>query len=86
MKKQQSANTLAIRRFHREYKILKSELECINVILKPYESANDNDICIISTNDYNLADRKVDCSQHGESYFVTEEDYIKYNDYIDAEN
>lgn len=81
MPKSITSNGLITRRFHKELRILKAECLHLGIQLFTYDEAEDNDVCIISISDYNLCETKENCNSEYESYFVTESDFLKYEEY-----
>lgn len=68
----QKINEVVKRRFHADLRRLEKLCEDNNIILCNYDEANDEMICILSNNEYNLGMTRHDCSSSDESYFVTE--------------
>ena len=54
---------------------LKSHCNDVNVELKDYESANPDDMCVLSLEDVDLGSRKSYLTTDNDSWFVSEDDY-----------
>lgn len=61
----------------KRHKELKKKCDKLKVTLKSFNSANPEDICILSDNEYDLLDKKANV-ENKDSYFVSENDYERY--------
>lgn len=68
----QKINEVVRRRFHADLRRLEKLCGDNNIILCNYEEADDDMICILSDNEYNIGMIRHDCYSTNESYFVTE--------------
>lgn len=52
----------------------------MNISLYTYfTSVSEVDLCILSSDEYELGETKCNCSSENENYFVSEDDYITLN-------
>ena len=72
---QMSDSELEVRRHHASLRKLKEHCSDVNVVLKDYESANPDDICVLSLEDADLGSRKSYLTTDNDSWFVSEDDY-----------
>lgn len=72
---QMSDSELEIRRHHASLRKLKAHCNDVNVKLKDYESANFDDMCVLSLEDVDLGSRKSYLTNDNDSWFVNEDDY-----------
>lgn len=72
---QMSDRELEIRRHHASLRRLKAHCNDVNVELEDYESANPNDMCVLSLEDVDLGSRKSYLTNDNDSWFVSEDDY-----------
>lgn len=70
-----SDEELEVRRHHSSLRKLKSHCSDVNVELKDYESANPDDMCVLSLEDVDLGSRKSYLTTDNDSWFVSEDDY-----------
>lgn len=66
---------LEVRRHHASLRKLKAHCSDVNVVLKNYNSANDDDMCVLSLEDVDLGSRKDYLTTDNDSWFVSEDDY-----------
>ena len=77
---QMSDEELEVRRHHSSLRKLKSHCNDVNVELKDYESANPDDMCVLSLEDVDLGSRKSYLTKitiHGLSVKTTMKRYHK---------
>lgn len=72
---QMSDEELEVRRHHASLRRLKSHCSNANVVLKSYESADPNDMCVLSLEDVDLGSRKSYLTTDNDSWFVSEDNY-----------
>ena len=72
----QSTSEMIRRRFHADVRGLKRKCEQNNIALFTYYNAKDSDICILSSDEYEIGSGRIDCSPENENYFVSENDYL----------
>lgn len=72
---QMSDDELEVRRHHSSLRRLKAYCSDENVVLKNYESANPDDMCVLSLEDVDLGSRKSYLTTGSDSWFVSEDDY-----------
>lgn len=70
-----SDSELEIRRHHASLRRLKAHCSNANVELKDYESANPDDMCVLSLEDVDLGSRRSYLTNDNDSWFVSEDDY-----------
>jgi hypothetical protein len=64
------------RRFHADVRGLKKRCKSLDVALHDFYNACDTDVCILSSDEYEIGNSKVDCSPENENYFVSEDNYL----------
>lgn len=69
-KRQYTAHEMELRRFHADVRKLKKTCEDKGIVLKTYEDASDDDICVLSNNEYEISETKFSCDPEHENYFV----------------
>ena len=72
---QMSDEELEVRRHHASLRRLKSHCSNSNVVLKNYESADPDDMCVLSLSDVDLGSRKNYLATDSDSWFVSEDNY-----------
>lgn len=72
----QSMSEMIKRRFHADVRGLKKRCRELEITLHDFYNACDTDICILSSDEYEIESPKVECSPENENYFVCEDDYI----------
>ena len=82
MKRIIKSSEFFLRQFHREVKLIRSRLEEKGQILKTWDEADNDDICITSFDETEKAYRKMDLEKEGEKYFMTA---VEYNKMLDDE-
>ena len=68
----QKIDKVVKRRFHADLHKLEKLCHDNKLILCNYKEADDNMICVLSTNEYELGDMRKYCSSDNENYFITE--------------
>lgn len=64
-----------LRRYHRDVKKLKKLCEEHEIVLKSYDEALNDDICVLSKNDYEIGACKEYLDDSNEPYFVHEQEF-----------
>lgn len=82
---QMSDEELETRRYHKDVRKLQKVCEDNNIILLYYEDATDDDVCILSNNEYEIGATKEYIIEGSESYFVHEKDFSKTQQLFDHE-
>lgn len=77
MKRIIKASECFLRQFHREVRLIREHLEERNQVLKTYDEAEDDDICVTSSDETEKGYRKIDLDSNGEKYFTTVAEYNK---------
>ena len=72
---QMSDNELEIRRHHSSLRKLKAHCSDVNVELKDFNSANPDDMCVLSLDDVDLGSRRNYLTVDNDSWFVSEDNY-----------
>ena len=72
----QSADELTKRRFHSDVRKLRKLCATNAINLADFDEAEDDWVCIISDNDYEIGALKHDCSPDSENYFVSNDALI----------
>lgn len=80
MKRIIKASECFLRQFHREVRLIREYLEERNQVLKTYDEAEDDDICVSSSDETEKGYRKDELDSNGEKYFVTATVYDKILD------
>lgn len=80
-----SNEELEIRRFHKDVRKLKKVCNDNNITLLFYDDALDDDVCILSNNEYEIGATKEYVNEYSENYFVHEEDFSKTQQLFDHE-
>ena len=74
---QMSDNELETRRHHSSLRKLKAHCSDMNVELKDFNSANPDDMCVLSLDDVDLGSRRNYLTVDNDSWFVDEDNYEK---------
>lgn len=69
-KRQYTAHEMELRRFHADVRKLKQKCEDEGILLKTYKDASNDDICVLSNNEYEIGETKSSCDPEHENYFV----------------
>lgn len=72
---QMSDNELETRRHHSSLRKLKAHCSDVNVELKDFNSANPDDMCVLSLDDVDLGSRRNYLTVDNDSWFVSEDNY-----------
>lgn len=72
---QMSDDELETRRHHSSLRKLKAHCSDINVELKDFNSADPDDMCVLSLEDVDLGSRKSYLTVDNDSWFVSEDNY-----------
>ena len=72
---QMSDNELEKRRHHSSLRKLKAHCSDVNVELKDFNSANPDDMCVLSLDDVDLGSRRNYLTVDNDSWFVSEDNY-----------
>lgn len=72
---QMSDNELETRRHHSSLRKLKAHCSDMNVELKDFNSANPDDMCVLSLDDVDLGSRRNYLTVDNDSWFVDEDNY-----------
>ena len=72
---QMSDNELEKRRHHASLRKLKAHCSDVNVELKDFNSADPDDMCVLSLEDVDLGSRKSYLTVDNDSWFVSEDNY-----------
>ena len=72
---QMSDNELETRRHHSSLRKLKANCSDVNVELKDFNSANPDDMCVLSLDDVDLGSRRNYLTVDNDSWFVSEDNY-----------
>lgn len=72
---QMSDNELEKRRHHSSLRKLKAHCSDMNVELKDFNSADPDDMCVLSLEDVDLGSRKSYLTVDNDSWFVSEDNY-----------
>lgn len=72
---QMSDNELETRRHHSSLRKLKAHCSDVNVELKDFNSANPDDMCVLSLDDVDLGSRRNYLTIDNDSWFVSEDNY-----------
>ena len=75
--RQYSAKESMIRKYHRQVRRLESMCEKEGIQLRIYEDATDDDVCVLSSNDFEIGEPVENCDPSNENYFTSFEDYQK---------
>lgn len=82
MKRIIKASEYFLRQFHKEVRLIRERLDEKGQVLKTYNEADDDDICITSSDESEKGYRKDELDKEGEKYFMTA---IEYNKMLDDE-
>ena len=82
MKRIIKASEYFLRQFHKEVRLIRERLDEKGQVLKTYDEADDDDICITSFDESEKGYRKDELDKKGEKYFMTA---IEYNKMLDDE-
>ena len=72
---QMSDDELETRRHHSSLRKLKAHCSDMNVELKDFNSANPDDMCVLSLDDIDLGSRRNYLTVDNDSWFVDEDNY-----------
>lgn len=72
---QMSDNELEKRRHHSSLRKLKAHCSDMNIELKDFNSADPDDMCVLSLEDVDLGSRKSYLTVDNDSWFVSEDNY-----------
>ena len=72
---QMSDDELETRRHHSSLRKLKAHCSDMNVELKDFNSANPDDMCVLSLDDVDLGSRRNYLTVDNDSWFVSEDNY-----------
>lgn len=72
---QMSDDELETRRHHSSLRKLKAHCSDMNVELKDFNSANPDDMCVLSLDDVDLGSRRNYLTVDNDSWFVDEDNY-----------
>ena len=72
-----SAKESMTRKYHRQVRRLESMCEKEGIQLRIYEDATDDDVCVLSSNDFEIGEPVENCDPSNENYFTSFEDYQK---------
>lgn len=70
-----SEGELCKRRYHSDVRKFKEWCDDNNVTYKTFSDANDDDVCVLSQDEYHLHDTRRMISEDCEDYFLNIEDY-----------
>lgn len=73
--RQYTAKESITRKYHRQVRRLQDLFEKQGIQLRIYEDATDDDVCVLSSNDYEIGEPVKNCDSSNESYFVSFDDY-----------
>jgi hypothetical protein len=82
MKRIIKASEYFLRQFHKEVRLIRERLDEKGQVLKTYNEADDDDICITSFDESEKGYYKDELDKEGEKYFMTA---IEYNKMLDDE-
>ena len=77
MKRIIKASECFLRQFHKEVRLIRERLDEKGQVLKTYNEADDDDICITSFDESEKGYRKDELYSNGEKYFTTVAEYNK---------
>ena len=80
---QMSDQELELRRFHKDVRNAKKVCEEAGVSLMTYDDALNDDICILSLDEYFIGTTKSYVDENIESYFVHESDFSETQTLLD---
>lgn len=80
-----SNEELTTRRYHKDVRKLKKICSDNNIVLLSYQEASDDNVCILSNDEYEIGATKEYITDHSENYFVHEEDFSKTQQLFDHE-
>jgi len=73
--RQYTAKESITRKYHRQVRRLQDLCEKQGIQLRIYEDATDDDICVLSSSDFEIGEPVKNCDSSNESYFVSFDDY-----------
>lgn len=73
-----SEKELCTRRYHGDVRHLKKWCEEHGMILKHYDVAEPEDVCVLSRNEYHLHEQRSAVCENEEDYFLSIEDYERW--------
>ena len=82
MKRIIKASECFLRQFYKEVRLIREKKNKKGQVLKTYNEADDDDICITSFDESEKGYRKDELGKEGEKYFMTA---IEYNKMLDDE-
>lgn len=75
--RQYSAKESMTRKYHRQVRRLKELCRELNIQMRNYANALDDDICILSSNEFEIGEPIKNCDPSNENYFISEDSYEK---------
>lgn len=73
-----SINEIETRRYHKDVREMHDKCNLLGIELKTYDSADFGDICVLSRNEFDVGEPRVNLEENNESYFVSCEMYDKH--------
>ena len=70
------------RDYHRECRVFNEVCRDLHITKRNFEEALDTDICVLSTNEYEIFDTRDTIEKDNESWFLSPEDYEIYKNSI----
>ena len=70
------------RDYHRECRVFNEVCRDLHITKRNFEEALDTDICVLSTNEYEISDTRDTIEKDNESWFLSPEDYEIYKNSI----
>ena len=82
---QMSETELELRRFHKEVRNARKACEEMNIALLSFDDALNDDVCILSKNEYEIGAVKQYIDNTNEPYFVHEANFTEVQTLLDYE-
>lgn len=82
MRKTMSASELATRRFHKDKRTIIKLCDIHNIPIKTFKEALDDNVCVLSKNDYDIGSTRKYLSEDNEQLFVADKDYEEVYNFL----
>lgn len=80
---QMSESELETRRFHKEVRDARKACEEMNIALLSFDDALNDDVCVLSMNEYEIGATKQYLDEANEPYFVHEQNFNETQTLLD---